>query len=129
MLAHSSAPVAALSANLAAGCVGLFAPLATVITAVGLDWLHWWDVQQPILYGASALALASLGRSAWRHGNVWPLVLGAMSVGALLYPLHDALDVTTFRVLMNGGAAGLAAAAMWSFLLCRPAARRLGRMQ
>ncbi|MBI4636662.1 MAG: cytochrome c biogenesis protein CcsA [Candidatus Rokubacteria bacterium] len=31
-LAHSSAPIAALSANLAAGCVGLFAPLATVIT-------------------------------------------------------------------------------------------------
>ncbi len=98
MLAHSSAPVAALSANLAAGCVGLFAPLATVITALGLDWLH-------------------------------SLLLGAGSVGALLYPRHDALDVTTFRILMNGGAAGLAAAATWSFLLCRRAVRRLGCAQ
>lgn len=50
-----------------------------------------------------------------QHG----LVLGVVGVGGLLYPLHDALDVTVFRVLMNAGAAGLIAAAIWSGVLAK----------
>lgn len=118
-LAPLGSGVAAVSANFAAGCVGLFAPMGVAITALGLDWLHLWDVQAPILYGASALSLASLAHSAWRHRQPLPLVLGAASVGALLYPLHEAMDVTVFRWLLNGGAAGLLGAAVWNVILVR----------
>jgi hypothetical protein len=111
-----------VSANFAAGCVGLFAPLGVAISALGLDWLHWWDVQMPILYGGSALSLLALALSAWRHRQPWPLVLGAVSVGVLLYPLHEGLDVTVFRWLLNGGAAGLIGAAVWNAVVLRRAA-------
>lgn len=126
-LRQAVAPVgsgmAAVSANFAAGCVGLFAPLGVAITALGLDWLHRWDVQMPILYGASALSLVSLAHAAWRHRQPLLLVLGVASLGALLYPLHQAMDVAAFRWLLNGGAAGLVATAVWSVVL----ARRSGR--
>ena len=78
MLAPVGSGVAAASANSAAGCVGLFAPLGVAITALGLDWLHLWDVQMPILYGASALSLVSLAHSAWRHRRPWLLVVGGL---------------------------------------------------
>lgn len=118
-LAPLGSGVAAVSANFAAGCVGLFAPLGVAITALGLDWLHLWDIQAPILYGASALSLASLGHSAWRNRQPLPLVLGVASVTALLYPLHEAMDVAVFRWVLNGGAAGLLAAAVWNVTLVR----------
>lgn len=65
----------------------MFAPLGVAIAAVGLDWLHHWSIQMPILYCASALSVASLAHSAWRYQQPFPLVLGLVSVGALLYPL------------------------------------------
>jgi len=120
MLAGSG--TAALSANFAAGCVGVFAPLGATITALGLDWLHLWDVQVPILYGASALSLASLAHSTWRRRRPFPLILGVASVGALLYPLHEGMDVTMFRWLLNGGAMGLLGAAVWNVVLSRRSA-------
>jgi len=125
IFSFGGASIAALSANFAAGCVGLLAPLGVAITALGLDWLHLWGVQMPILYGASALSLASLAHSVVRHRRPFPLLLGVASVGALLYPLHEAMDVTVFRMLLNGGAAGLLGAALWSALLLR----RLRRAQ
>lgn len=118
-LAPAGSGVAAVSANFAAGCVGLFAPLGVAITALGLDWLHLWDVQAPVLYGASALSLASLAHSVWRHRQPFPLILGVASVGALLYPLHEGMDVTMFRWLLNGGAAGLLGAVVWNVILSR----------
>ena len=124
LLTSAGAGVAAVSANFAAGCVGLFAPLGVAISAVGLDWLHWWDVQMPILYGASALSLLALALSAWRHRQPWPLALGAVSVAVLLYPLHEGMDVTAFRLLLNGGAAGLLGGAVWNAVLLRRMARR-----
>lgn len=114
---------AAVSANFAAGCVGLFAPLGVAITALGLDWLHFWSIQAPILYGASALSLAALAHSAWRHRRPFPLLLGVASVGALLYPLHEGLDVTVFRWFLNGGAVGLVVAGVWNVLLSRRSSR------
>lgn len=122
VLAPAGSGVAAVSANFAAGCVGLFAPLGVGITAVGLDWLHLWTVQMPILYTASGVSLATLAHSAWRHRRPFLLVLGVASLGALLYPLHQAMDVTTFRWSLNGGAAGLLAAGVWSAILSRRAA-------
>lgn len=124
VLSPTASGIAALSANLAAGCVGLFAPLGVAITSVGLDWLHVWDVQQPIVYAATALSLAALAHAAWRHRQPLLLALGGVSAGALLYPLHDALDVMVFRWLLNGGAAGLLAAAVWSVALARRPAKR-----
>lgn len=119
VLAPTGSGVAVLSANFAAGCVGLFAPLGVAITALGLDWLHLWDVQAPVLYGASALSLAALAHSALRHRTPYPFALGAASVGAVLYPLHEALDVTAFRWLLNAGAVGLLGAAVWNVILVR----------
>ena len=124
----AGAGMAAVSANFAAGCVGLFAPLGVAVSAVGLDWLHLWNVQMPILYGASALSLLALAFSAWRHRQPLPLVLGAASVGILLYPLHEGLDVTVFRVLLNTGAAGLLGAAVWNAVLLRRGARPASSM-
>ncbi|MGH7561920.1 MAG: hypothetical protein ACRENB_12985, partial [Gemmatimonadales bacterium] len=121
-LASSGSAVAALSANFAAGCVGLFAPLGVAITALGLDWLHLWDVQRPILYGASAVSVASLAHAAWRHRRPALLALGVASVAALLYPLHQAMNVTLFRWSLNAGAAGLVLATAWSVVLSRRAA-------
>jgi hypothetical protein len=116
----AAAPCATiLSANFAAGCVGLFAPLGTIVTVLGLDWLHVWNAQQPILYGAAALSLFALAQAAWRHRRPLPLLLGLASVVALLYPLHEPMDVSAFRSLSNGGAAGLLGAAAWSALLSR----------
>jgi hypothetical protein len=116
----AAAPCATVvSANFAAGCVGLFAPLGTAVTVLGLDWLHVWDVQQPILYGAAALSLFALAHAAWRHRRPLPFLLGLSSVVALLYPLHEAMDVSAFRWLSNGGAAGLFGAAVWSAVLSR----------
>lgn len=122
-LAPAGSGLAAISANFAAGCVGLFAPLGVAITVLRLDRLHLWSVQAPILYGASALSLASLGHSAWRHRQPFPLMLGLVSVGALLYPLHEAMDVWLFRALLNAGSGGLLGAAVWNVILLRRAAR------
>lgn len=119
MLRHAPAAIAMPSANFAAGCVGLFAPAGVAISALGLDSLHVWDVQAPILYTASSLTLASLALTAWRLQRPLPFTVATASVAALLYPLHEALDVTTLRVLMNGGAAGLLAASGWGALLLR----------
>lgn len=125
ILAPAGSGAATLSANFAAGCVGLFAPLGTAITALGLDWLHVLDIQMPILYGASAISLLGLILSAWRHRWPFPLVLGVVSLGALFYPFHVVLDVPLFRLLTYGGAAGLLLAALWDAILlrrCRPGA-------
>lgn len=114
---HGPALVTAVSANFAAGCVGLFAPLGVAITALGLDWLHVWDIQASILYGAAALSLVSLSYTAWRHRQPLLLMLGVVSVSGLLYSLHDAMDVTVFRLLLNGGATGLLGATVWDIVL------------
>lgn len=78
----------------------------------------------PVLYGASAISLLGLILSARRHRWPFPLGLGVVSVGALLYPFHAALDVLVFRLLVYGGAAGLLLAALWDAILLRGCHRR-----
>jgi len=126
-LVAGASGVAAVSANFAAGCVGLFGPLGVAITALGLDWLHLWAVQMPVLYGASALSLMSLAHAAWRHRRPLLFVLGVASLGAVLYPLHEAMDVTAFRWTLHGGVAGLLAVGAWNAVLARRAARAAPR--
>lgn len=121
LLGLGASSVSALSASFAAGCVGLLAPLAPVIAALGLDWLHLLSIQMPILYGTTALALGSLLLSAVRHHSPWPLLLGGAGVAGILYPFHEALDVTVFRSLIYGGSAAVLLAAAWDFILCRRA--------
>lgn len=108
-----------LSASFAAGCVGPLVPLGGMISALGLDWLHWLDIQMPILYGATGLTLASLSLGAWKRRRPWPLLLGLIGMAGILYPFHDALDVTVFRVLFYGGAGMLFVAVAWDFVLGR----------
>ncbi|MGH7772511.1 MAG: hypothetical protein ACREQA_09785 [Candidatus Binatia bacterium] len=90
-----------LSASFEAGCVGLLAPVGGVITAFGLDWLHLLSIQMPILYTTTGLTLASLSLGAWRHRKPWPVLLGLLGVAGILYPFHEALDVTVFRILLS----------------------------
>ena len=112
----------ALSASFAAGCVGLLAPLGPVIAALGLDWLPLLSIQMPILYGTTGLALVSLLLSAGRHHRrPWPPIVALVGVAGILYPFHEALDVTVFRSLVYGGSAALLIGAAWDFLLCRAA--------
>lgn len=117
--APAGSGTSALSASFAAGCVGLLAPLGPLTAALGLDWLHLLAIQVPILFSTTGLALGSLLLSACRHRRPWPLLLGLAAAAGLLYPFHEALDVTVFRLLVYGGAATLLAAAAWDFLLCR----------
>lgn len=118
-MAPAGLSTSTLSASFAAGCVGLLAPLGGLITALGLDWLHLLSVQMPILYGTTGLTLASLSLGSWRHGRFWPLLLGMLGIAGILYPFHDALDVTVFRVLFYGGAGMLFVAVAWDFVLGR----------
>ncbi|MGH7376588.1 MAG: hypothetical protein ACREKK_04110 [Candidatus Methylomirabilales bacterium] len=106
-----------LSASFAAGCVGLLAPLGALIAALGLDWLHFLTVQMPILYGTTALALGSLSLGAWRYHRPWPLLLGLLGVAGILYPFHEALDVTALRTLVYGGTVALLLSAAWDAIL------------
>lgn len=117
--APAGSGVSTLSASFAAGCVGLLAPLGVLMTTLGLDWLHLLDIQMPVLYGATGLTLMSLCLGAWRHKRPWPVLLGFLGIAGILYPFHDALDVTVFRALVYGGSAALLLAAAWDFILCR----------
>lgn len=108
-----------LSAGFAAGCVGPFVALGGAISALGLDWLHWLDIQMPILYSVTGLTFAGLSLGAWRHKRPWPLLLGFIGMAGILYPFHDALDVTVFRRLLYGGATSLLLASAWDFVLMR----------
>jgi sugar phosphate permease len=97
------------------------------ITALGLDWLHLWDIQRPILYGTSALTLVGLAWGIRGHRSFVPFGLGLAALAAILYPLHEGMDVTVFRVLLYNGAAALMGAAGWNALLARRVSRAARR--
>lgn len=94
-------------------CAGLLGPVATVLLAGGaFDWvpLAW---RLPLLYGSLTVALVSLTLGWRRHRRVAPLVLFLVGAAALLYPLHEALDVSAFQVLIWLGFGLLLAGATW----------------
>jgi hypothetical protein len=107
-------------------CAGLLGPPATVLLTGGaVDWvpLAW---RLPLLYGSLALALVSFTLGWRRHRRVAPLMLVLLGAAALLYPLHEALDVSTFQALVWLGLGLLVAGATWeTWLLFRSRGCRL----
>ncbi len=88
-------------------------PLTGVLSAGGfLDRvpLAW---QLPLLYGSLAVALVGFGLGWRRHRQVAPTLLFFPGATALLYPFHEALDVSVLRVLIWLGFGLLLAAGAW----------------
>lgn len=111
--------VALVSANLAAACCGLIPALGGLAGALGLGFLQYTHVQRPILYAASGLALAGIGLSTRHHRSRPPLALALLSVSAMLYPFHVAMDLVLFRILVFGGLGGLLLAAILNLVLVK----------
>ncbi|MBI2466870.1 MAG: MerC family mercury resistance protein [Candidatus Rokubacteria bacterium] len=109
-------------------CASVLGPVAAVVFAGG--WVEWVPVawQLPLLYGSLVVALVGFGLGWRRHRRVAPLGLFLPGAAAILYPLHEALDVWVLQVLIWLGFGLLLAAAAsdtWLALRtpgCRPAA-------
>ncbi len=94
-------------------CAGVMRPLAGVLAAGGLlDGVPVaWRL--PLLYGFLALALLGFALGGRRHRRWDPLWLAVAGAGAILVPLHEALDVWVLQVLVWLGLGLLLAAAAW----------------
>lgn len=92
-------------------CSDLLGPVAAVVAAGGLlDWVPAaWGV--PLLYGSLAVTLGGLALGWRRHGSRAPVLLFTTGSVALLYPLHEALDVRLLQALTWLGLGLLLAAA------------------
>lgn len=92
-------------------CADLLGPVAAVTFAGGLlDWIPLaWQV--PLLYVSLAVTLGGLALGWRRHGHGAPVLLLAAGATAILYPLHEALDVRVLQVLTWLGLGLLLAAA------------------
>ncbi len=109
-------------------CAGLLGPLAPVLLTGGaFEWvpLAW---RLPLLCGSLTVALVSFTLGWRRHRRVAPLVLFLVGAAALLYPLHEALDVSLFQILIWLGFGLLLAGAAWeTWLAIRSRGRPKGR--
>ncbi len=102
------------------------APLAAVISSIGLGFLADLAVAVPLLYGTVGILLLGLGLSWRHHGRPEPLLLAMVGGTALLYPYHTALDVPVFIAVVLSGQVLLGTASILNFLLLR---RMKGRLQ
>lgn len=107
-------------------CAGVLGSLASVLFAGGiLEWIptSW---QLPLLYGALGVTLLGLGVGWRRHRWPHPLLLYSAGAAAVLYPFHEALEVSIMGTLIWAGFGVLLAASVldaWlSFRIrrCRP---------
>ncbi|MBI4642107.1 MAG: hypothetical protein HY731_15575 [Candidatus Tectomicrobia bacterium] len=111
------------STVIAMGCCSAFAgSFLSLLSTAGLGFLIRLDIQMPILYTMIALAVGGLLLSFLGHRHPYPLMLGAIGAGAVLYPFHEALDLSIFFTLIYGGLGCLFLACLWEMLL-----RRSGR--
>lgn len=96
-------------------CAQLLGPVAVFFVG-GFEWVPVaWRL--PLLYGSLTVGLLSF-LSGWRrHRRLAPLLLFLPGAAALLYPLHEALDVSLFQVLIWLGLGLLLAAAAWDLWL------------
>ncbi len=82
--------------------------------------------QLPLLYGSLAVAFVGFGLGWRRHRRLAPVLLFLPGAAAILYPLHQALDVPVLKVLVWLGFGLLLAAAAWdTWLVFRTRACRL----
>lgn len=95
-------------------CASLLGPIATAVAAIPVfEWvpLAW---RLPLLYGSLFLALSGPGLGWRRHRRPAPLALFLPGGSAILYPLHDAVDVRALQLLVWAGLALLGTAAVWN---------------
>lgn len=91
---------AATAASLGCCAPAALGPLAGLLAAGGvLDRVPvvW---QLPILYGSLGVALVGLGLGWRRHRRLSPALLFLPGAAAILYPLHEALDVSVLTALI-----------------------------
>lgn len=106
---------AAMTTVLNLGCCApqVLGPLAGVLFAGGLLDRIPVAWQLPLLYGSLAVAFVGFGLGWRRHGALYPMLLFLPGAAALLYPLHEALDLSMLKVLMWLGFCLLLVAAAW----------------
>jgi len=113
---------AAASAAVNLGCCApqVLGPLAGVLFAGGLLDRVSVGWQLPLLYGSLAVALVGFALGWRRHRALYPMLLFLPGAAALLYPLHEALDLSMLQVLMWLGFGLLLAATAWDAWLAFP---------
>lgn len=123
--------VASAAVNLGCCAPQVLGPLAGVLFAGGLLDRVPPSWQLPLLYGSLAMALVGFGLGWRRHGRLTPALLFLPGAGAVLYSLHEALDVSALKVFLWGGFGLLLVAVAWDAWLtfrargCRWALSRL----
>lgn len=96
-------------------CAQLLGPVSVFFVG-GFEWVPVaWRL--PLLYGSLIVGLFSFLFGWRRHRRLAPLLLFLPGAAALLYPLHEALDVSLFQVLIWLGLGLLLAAAAWDLWL------------
>jgi len=96
-------------------CAQLLGPVAVLLVG-GFDWVPVaWRL--PLLYGSLTVGFLSFTLGWRRHRRPAPLLLFIPGAAALLYPLHESLDVSVFQVLIWLGLGLLLAAAAWDLWL------------
>jgi len=122
--------MSAAAANLGCCAPQVLGPLAGVFFAGGLLDRVPVAWQLPLLYGSLAVALAGFGLGWRRHRRLHPLLLFLPGATAILYPLHEALDVAVLKVSVWLGFGLLLVAAAWDTWLsvrARACGRSLSR--
>jgi hypothetical protein len=122
--------VTSAAVNLGCCAPQALGPLAGVLFAGGLLDRVPSAWQLPLLYGSLAVTLVGFGLGWRRHGRPTPALLFLPGAGAVLYSLHEALDVSALQVFLRGGLGLLLVAAAWDARLtfrargCRKALSR-----
>jgi len=117
----------AASAAVNLGCCApqVLGPLAGVFVAGGLLDRVPTAWQLPLLYGSLAVALLGFGLGWRRHRRLAPGLLFLLGGAVLLYPFHEALEVSMLKALVWLGFGLLLGAAMsdswlaWRTRSCR----------
>jgi hypothetical protein len=97
------------------GCCApqVLGPLTGILLAGGLLDRVPPSWQLPLLYCSLAVALVGFGLGWRRHGRLTPALLFLPGAGAVLYPLHEALEVSVLKGFLWGGLGLLLVAAAW----------------
>ncbi len=124
--------VASAAVNLGCCAPQVLGPLAGVFFAGGLLDRVPVGWQLPLLYGSLVVALAGFGLGWRRHRRLVPILVFFAGAAALLYALHEALDVSLLTVILWVGFGLLLVATAWDAWLsfrtraCRFALSRVG---
>ena len=105
--------VASAAVNLGCCAPQVLGPLAGVFFAGGLLDRVPVGWQLPLLYGSLVVALAGFGLGWRRHRRLVPIVVFVAGAAALLYALHEALDVSLLTVILWVGFGLLLVATAW----------------